>query len=187
MNKYIILIAAILLSVNVYLINRNQTIKSELNTEKSNIEALTTDITRYKSKLGESVASVKQLNYTISDLKERESALYNEIKSLRVDIKRLKSATSVVTETKIDTIVKVVKENNIFVASYSDEFNHIRAEIKGDSAKLSYTGTDNILIAVHVIPKKFLFFRYGIKDVRTEVKNSNDKVHISDIKSVMIR
>jgi hypothetical protein len=62
---------------------------------------------------------------------------------------------------------------------WSDAWTSIQGVIQNDSVKVKYQSRDTLLQVVRVVPKRFLFFRWGVKEIRQDVKVSNPNVGIT--------
>lgn len=153
--------------------------RDEIGRLDRNVSALVSNEISYVTKLGDAAKQKKALELSKKELKEANADLYKEINALRVRLKDAKSATRVITKTVIEEKVRVDTINNIVVAEYGDDWNIIRSEQQGDSAKLSYEGRDSIVGVISVKRKRFLFFRYGIKNVNYDISNKNPKTKIN--------
>ena len=153
--------------------------RDEIGRLDRNVAALASNEISYVTKLGDAAQQRKALELSHKELKEVNADLHKEISSLRVRLKDAKSATRVITRTVIEEKVRVDTINNVVVAEYKDDWNTIRSEQQGDSAKLSYVGKDTIVGVISVKRKRFLFFRYGIKSVNYDISNKNPKTKIN--------
>lgn len=144
-----------------------------------NVSALSASEVQYKTKLGDAAVKIQALEMSQKELKKTNADLHKEISALNVCVKDALSASRTITKTVIVETVKVDTINNIPTAEYRDPWNTIRAETTGDSAKLSYVGTDSIVGVVSVKRKKFLFFRWGVKAIEYDLSNKNPKTKIN--------
>ena len=184
MNKLqkVILAAAILvvtIGIISKLIDTIQEQREEIGRLDRNVSALVSNEVSYTTRLGDAAQQKKALELSQKELKTVNADLHKEISALRVRLKDAKSATKVVTKTVIEEKVRVDTINNVVVAEYKDDWNTIRSEQRGDSAKLSYAGKDTIIGVISVQRKRFLFFRYGIKSVSYDISNKNPNTKIS--------
>ena len=161
------------------LIDTIQEQREEIRRLDRNVAALVSNEVSYMTKLGDAAQQKKALELSQKELKTVNADLHKEISALRVRLKDAKSATKVITKTIIEEKVRVDTINNVITAVYRDDWNTIRSEQRGDSAKLSYEGRDSIIGVVSVKRKRFLFFRYGIKSVNYDISNKNPKTKIN--------
>lgn len=153
--------------------------RDEIGRLDRNVAALASNEVSYVTKLGDAAQQRKALELSHKELKTVNADLHKEISALRVRLKDAKSATKVVTKTVIEEKVRVDTINNMVVAEYKDDWNTIRSEQHGDSAKLSYAGKDTIVGVISVKRKRFLFFRHGIKSVNYDISNKNPNTKIN--------
>ena len=180
--KKVILAATILvvtIGIISKLIDTIQEQREEIGRLDRNVASLVSNEVSYTTKLGDAAQQKKALELSQKELKTVNADLHKEISALRVRLKDAKSATKVITKTIIEEKVRVDTINNVITAVYRDDWNTIRSEQRGDSAKLSYEGRDSIVGVVSVKRKRFLFFRYGIKSVNYDISNKNPKTKIN--------
>lgn len=178
----VILVATLLvvmLGIISKLIGTVQKQRDEIGRLDRNVASLVSNEVSYVTKLGDAAQQRKALELSHKELKTVNADLHKEISALRVQLKDAKSATKVITKTIIEENVRVDTINNVITAVYRDDWNMIRSEQHGDSAKLSYAGKDTILGVISVKRKRFLFFRYGIKSVNYDISNKNPKTKIN--------
>lgn len=180
--KKVILAATILvvtIGIISKLIDTIQEQGEEIGRLDRNVASLVSNEVSYTTKLGDAAQQKKALELSQKELKTVNADLHKEISALRVRLKDAKSATKVITKTIIEEKVRVDTINNVITAVYRDDWNIIRSEQRGDSAKLSYEGRDSIVGVISVKRKRFLFFRYGIKSVNYDISNKNPNTKIN--------
>lgn len=178
-----VILAATILAVTIGIISKLidtiQEQREEIGRLDRDVAALVSNEVSYMTKLGDAAQQKKALELSQKELKTVNADLHKEISALRVRLKDAKSATKVITRTIMEEKVRVDTINNVITAVYRDDWNTIRSEQRGDSAKLSYEGRDSIIGVVSVKRKRFLFFRYGIKSVNYDISNKNPKTKIN--------
>ena len=172
-------IVVITLGVISKLVDKIKEQKIEIGRLDRNVSALSASEVHYKTKLGDAAVKRQALEMSQKELKRLNADLHKQISALNVRVKDALSASRTITKTVIVETVKVDTINNIPTAQYSDPWNTIRSEQLGDSAKLSYVGTDSIVGVVSVKRKKFLFFRWGVKAIEYDLSNKNPKTKIN--------
>lgn len=172
-------ILVVTLGIISKLIDTVQEQRDEIGRLDRNVTSLTSNEVSYITKLGDAAQQRKALELSQKELKTVNADLRKEISALRVRLKDAKSATKVVTKTVIEEKVRVDTINNVITAEYKDDWNAIRSEQQGDSAKLSYVGKDTVVGVISVKRKRFLFFRYGIKSVNYDISNKNPNTKIN--------
>lgn len=181
LERVILAAASLVVAIGIIskLIDTVQDQRDEIGRLGRNVASLASNEVSYVTKLGDAARQKKVLELSHKELKAVNADLYKEISALRVRLKDAKSATKVVTKTVVEEKVRVDTINSIVVAEYRDDWNTIRSEQQGDSAKLSYEGEDTIVGVISVKRKHFLFFRYGLKSVNYDISNKNPKTKIN--------
>lgn len=187
MKNYTILIiiglaAALAISVNQCRENAKQG-----SIARTNTEALLHSVRFYKASDSTNAASVERLRLTIDQLEDSRGRDAEAIAALKIKLNRVQSISTTATETKYeiktqirDSIVyRDGKPKTIPCIDYRDRFITIAGCTEGGT----YSGTievrDTIHQIVHRVPRRFLFFKFGTKSIRQEVKNSNPHTKIS--------
>lgn len=173
------MIMVITLGVISKLVDKIKEQKIEIGRLDRNVSALSASEVQYKTKLGDAAVKRQALEMSQKELKKMNADLHKEISALNIRVKDALSASRTITKTVIVETVKVDTINSIPTAEYRDPWNTIRAETTGDSAKLSYVGTDSIVGVISVKRKKFLFFRWGTKAIEYDLSNKNPKTKIN--------
>lgn len=149
--------------------------KAEIERLDRNIGAMNDAQIEYKTKLGDAAVKRKALELSAKELKKQNADLYKEVKALDVRLKDALSVSKVVTKTVIKEAVRTDTINGAVIAEYTDPWNVIRSEQRGDSTELSYQGNDTIVGVISIRKKRFLFFRWGVKSVDYDISNKNPK------------
>lgn len=169
--------------------HRLKVAKTDLLEHQKNERVLLSGLDSIRAKNGDLVLRTESLSLTISEFKKYNAELTKEVKNLRIRIKDLQSATSVVVDTDVDTIIPIrdtIILNNVAKSfEYQDAYTKISG-IVTDSVSLKYHSTDSLYIFHHIQPKKFLFFRWGIKKQWWDIKNSNPNNTISGFEVIEV-
>ena len=186
MKKYLITAVVVLAALLILTANYAVKQRAEKLRFESNQNALLNKITYYRDAHGRAEASVQKLTLTVEEFRDREEEYVNLCSELDVKIKRLLSAaktevsnnlniTAPVHDTTIihDTITEVVKNFR-----WSDAWTDIEGLIIRDSIQLKYHSKDTLYQIVHRVPRRFLFFRFGTKAIKQEVRLSNPHSNI---------
>lgn len=180
MRKFLFIALILLVGGNLFLFKRLDSIKKERDRLGSNQEALLSDVERYKTEAGKNAVSVSKLELTKDELEKKNKDLTKAVEDLNLKIKRIQSATTTTTQTEVE--IKTEVRDSIVYRSQLDTILNFRwcdawVDFKGTidkgvlSAKIE--STDTLHHIVHKIPKKFLFFRFGVKAIKLDVVNSN--------------
>lgn len=169
-------------------------IKIEKERLGNNQTALLEQIKTYKVRVGQdslNAATVKVLKFELDEVKQfrkKDAAL---IKDLGVNIKYAQGLlkNSSITFNKISTPVKdsAVSRNGrvdtLRCVTYKDKWFEFDGCIDKQNKFTGHTASIDTLVGVpNVIPKKFLFFRWGVKAIQfTAVnKNPNSKIYFQE-------
>ena len=185
-TKLILIFAGLFLIAGTLLYFSNENVKEarqEAARQQNNVGILNKNFKSYKNAYGNSVAKVEALNYTVSELKTTNSDLTKKLKQNGIKPSEVKSIADVGTGLKIDTIVEVIYKDSVKCFEYADKWNKVSGCFtKRDSASLKLESRDSLLIIPKIIPKKFLFIKYGVKGVELNVINSNPYACFSYLK-----
>ena len=199
MKKYIYfgLLIMGLTSVIIRQQERINTVKGERNLYKQNVNTLIDDIVWYQTQDSLNAVSVGQLELKLSEYKRYRKEDMELIETLKVDNKRLKSIVSAGTQTvyNVQTMVRdsFIYVDNVLVETMQCLTVHDKwFDIDGCTDRDGeFRGTqisrDSLLIVEHVIPRNFLFIRWGCKEKRVEAFSKNPNTKIVDFEYVKIR
>ena len=204
MNK-IYLIGGIALTVSIAAIgilsNRLKAVTEERDIQRKNVETLFTDVEDYEVRDSLKAATIADLQLTLSQYKRFREEDAELISDLKVDNKRLQGVVTTQTESyyqhtailrdsvkmlitrKSDSIKPII----VKTANFADEWHRLNIVIDGDSLNYRLRTKESLIITNHVVPKKFLWFRFGCKEVRTDVVSKNPYVEKIDVESIMIK
>ena len=119
-----------------------------------NQTALTADVTRYRTRLGAEAASVQALRLRCGEFETLRAADAEQIRRLGIRLRRLEAAAKAVAVTDAE------------------------GRIGRDSAACRIRSVDTLRQAVHRIPRRFLFIRWGTKALRQEIVSTNPHTRI---------
>jgi hypothetical protein len=175
MKKYLIITIAILCGVIFIMGNTIKKTKEENTRLIKNEYALNDTIHNYKIRDSINVSEIKELNYTLSEMKDFRKADLELIKDLKIRLKTAESTTHV--KTKIEYITK---DSLIYV---SDSLRKIGIHNHWVNLDLNIYPKDydlklNVIDSLSIVgfkerPKKFLFIRYGKWDCYVNIVNHN--------------
>lgn len=196
MKKYLILALCVLAAVCMALTGEVRNLRTERQRLASNQEALMADVEYYKTKAGNSAASVQALTLTKSELKRQCEGLKQTVESLDIKLKRVQAAAQAATRTqiKVETVVRdsIVYRDTARVrlqaVKWQDPWVSVSGLIAPDrTAKLDIISVDTLTQVIHRVPKKWWFFRWGTKAIRQEIVSSNPHTRIVYSKYIDIR
>ena len=183
-----------------FLFFANAKLKSENEILQTNVGTLLTGAEQYKVKDSLQVATIANLELSISEYRRYKAEDKKLLESLKIDNNRLKGIIKTQTEsfyeqtTLLRDSVKMLLSPdsvevpvNIKTARFADQWHSLNVTIQGDSLNYKLRTKESLLITNHVVPKRFLFFKYGCREVRTEVVSKNPYVGDIQVESITIR
>lgn len=183
-----------------FLFFANEKLKSENEILQTNVNTLITGAEQYKVKDSLQVATIANLELSISEYRRYKAEDKKLLESLKIDNKRLKGIINTQTESfyqqtaLLRDSVKMLSSPdslpipvNIKTAQFADQWHSLNVTIQGDSLNYKLRTKESLLITNHVVPKRFLFFKFGCKEVRTEVVSKNPYVGDIQVESITIR
>lgn len=183
-----------------FLFFSNEKLKSENEILQTNVGTLLTGAEQYKVKDSLQVATIANLELSISEYRRYKAEDKKLLESLKIDNNRLKGIIKTQTEsfyeqtTLLRDSVKMLLSPdsvevpvNIKTAQFADQWHSLSVTIQGDSLNYKIKTKESLLITNHVVPKRFLFFKFGCREVRTEVVSKNPYVGDIQVESITIR
>ena len=126
-----------------------------------NQTALAADVTRYRTRLGAEAASVQALRLRCGEFETLRAADAEQIRRLVVRIH--------------DTLPV---RDTVRMFRWRDPWISVEGRIGRDSAACRIRSVDTLRQAVHRIPRRFLFIRWGTKALRQEIVSTNPHTRI---------
>lgn len=147
--------------------------------EKNNVEALMSEIEHQKTKAGQDVATIKELQLTVSEFKKLRAEDAKLMEELKVKPPQIKEVIKTVVETKIeyrDSLVQVSpgmfewnKDTKWWTVNQKIDFN-----VNPPINDFKLLTRDSIGHVLYKVPKcKFLGIRFGTKGYEIKVINYN--------------
>ena len=204
--KKVYIIAAgiliILIAIIVALSARLKKVKSDRDLQRKNVETLFTSVESYKVQDSLQAATIGDLQLTLKQYKQFRAEDAQLISSLKVDNKRLQGVVTTQTEsyyqhtaalrdsvkmliTKVPDSIKV--PIIVKTANFADAWHSLNIVIDRDSLNYRLRTKESLIITNHVVPKRFLWFKFGCKEVRTDVVSKNPYVESINIESITIK
>lgn len=199
-------IIVVLLSTIFALSASLRTVKADRDVQRKNVETLFSSVETYKVQDSLQAATIGDLQLTLSQYKQFRAEDAQLIESLKVDNKRLQGVVTTQTEayykhTAIlrDSVKRLETRttNNgrdtikvpiiVKAANFEDKWHTLNIEIDGDSLNYILRTRESLVITNHIIPKRFLWFRFGCKEVRTDVVSKNPYVEEISLESITIK
>ena len=183
-----------------FLFFANAKLKSENEILQTNVGTFLTGAEQYKVKDSLQVATIANLELSISEYRRYKAEDKKLLESLKIDNNRLKGIIKTQTESFYeqttllrDSVKMLLRPDsvetpvNIKTARFSDQWHSLNVTIQGDSLNYKLRTKESLLITNHVVPKRFLFFKCGCREVRTEVVSKNPYVGDIQVESITIR
>ena len=183
-----------------FLFFANAKLKSENEILQTNVGTLLTGAEQYKVKDSLQVATIANLELSISEYRRYKAEDKKLLESLKIDNNRLKGIIKTQTESFYeqttllrDSVRMLLNPDsveipvNIKTARFADQWHSLNVTIQGDSLNYLLRTKESLLITNHVVPKRFLFFKFGCREVRTEVVSKNPYVGDIQVESITIR
>ena len=195
-------ILIILIAIIIALSARLKKVTADRNVQRKNVETLFTSVESYKVQDSLQAATIGDLQLTLNQYKQFRAEDAQLISSLKVDNKRLQGVVTTQTEsyyqhtaalrdsvkmliTKVPDSIKV--PIIVKTANFSDAWHSLNIVIDGDSLNYRLRTKESLIITNHVVPKKFLWFKFGCKEVRTDVVSKNPYVESISLESITIK
>ena len=195
---YIITVALCIWIAFLYV--ANERLKSKNKILQTNVSTLIEGTEQYITKDSLQVATIANLELSISEYRRYKAEDEKLIESLKIDNKRLKGVINTQTEAYYqqttllrDSVKMLLSPDSVEIpvsiktASYADQWHSLNVTIQGDSLNYKLKTKESLLITNHVVPKRFLFFKFGCREVRTEVVSKNPYVGDIQVESITIR
>ena len=170
-------------------------VKDEAERLEQNQSALLSEVEHFKTESGKNAAAVKMLTLSRDEAEKECQELGEVIDDLNVKLKRVEEATK--TETKTEVQIKtIVKDSIVYVDSsavrvkafgWKDNWTKINGYLHGDSANIKIENNDSLYMVVHRVPKKWWFFRWGTKEIKVNVVNTNPHTTIRYVRTLRLK
>lgn len=155
--------------------------REDNNRLKDNQKELLQGINIYRDKTGASVAEVNALTLQKNEFENLCKDQQKEIKELNISLKRIKSYSQTTTTTQVP--ITTILHDSVFVInnridtlrclSYSDNYFSIDGCLNNDTLIGNVNCIDTLVQTISIIPKRFLFFKYGCKGLKQTIKSKN--------------
>jgi hypothetical protein len=199
MKKYIIagLVVATLIGIIVLQRERMKVIENERTVFRQNTYSLLEEIERYQTKEKLNAVSINQLELKLSEVNKYRSENMKLIESLKVDKKRLQQITSAQTQTIYelqgafsDSIVYVDNfiTDTLSCININEKWFDLRGCVDANSKFAGrFENRDSLLYVEHIVPNRFWFIRWGVKERRQEIVSRNPHTKITGAEFISIR
>lgn len=185
MTKALLIYALTVTALLVMVGNNRQRLHSENQRLNQNIVALTSDVELYRTQSGESAAEVRSLRLRQSELEQTNEALTDQIDQLKIRLRHINSLATAATQTVVefstqipDTVLRRPVVDTIRLPLYADTWNSVQATLIGDRIEGRFSSVDTLHQVVYRVPHRFLFIRYGTKELRQVITSSNPSTRL---------
>ena len=185
MTKALLIYALTVTALLVMVGSNRQRLRSENQRLNQNIVALTSDVELYRTQSGESAAEVRSLRLRQSELEQTNEALTDQIDQLKIRLRHINSLATAATQTVVefstqipDTVLRRPVVDTIRLPLYADTWNSVQATLIGDRIKGRFSSVDTLHQVVYRVPHRFLFIRYGTKELRQVITSSNPSTRL---------
>lgn len=190
-------IITLLITSSIILSRQLAKAKAEKEVYQKNTDILMGDIDTYKVKDSLNAVSVGNLELKLSEYKRYRSEDLNLINSLKVDKKRLEQITTAQTKTIYELEGKVtdsvIYRDNYIVDTLRCLDIHTKwYDLNGCTNKEGiFTGRlenrDSLIYVEHIVPKRFWFIKWGVKERKQEIISKNPSTSIESAEYITIR
>jgi hypothetical protein len=192
-------VVALLVGVVWILSARLKQVTAERDVQLNNVNSLMLTVAEYQTEDSLHAATVGQLQLSLEQYKELRAEDAKIIESLKVDKNRLQEVITTQTESYYkhtaqlrDSIKWITRDSiqipiTIKTAKREDAWHTINIEVYQDSVYYQLRTRESLIITNHVVPKKFLWFKFGCKEVRTDVVSKNPYTEKINIETITIR
>lgn len=184
-----LLIAMLAISASVKKINKQ---KAEIERLSDNQESLMCELEYHQLNDSVQYAQTTAMSLTIAELKQNNSLLASDVKTLTGRLKDAQNITRTDIQLKIDTLIQykdIIRRDTVFKCiEYKDNYNYIYSCNIGDSASLNAKISVPLTLSRQLRYKhKFLFFRWGKQSDIVRAYTKNKLCHIKEVSIIDVR
>lgn len=185
MKKALLIYALTTTALLVMVSHNRRTLRAENQRLNQNIATLSTDVEIYRTRSGESAAEVRSLRLKQSELEQTNELLANQIQNLKIRLRHISSLATASTQTEVefstqipDSVLHRPIVDTLRLPLYADRWNSLQATLIGNRIEGRFTSVDTLRQVVYRIPHRFLFIRYGTKELRQVITSSNPSTQL---------
>lgn len=185
MKKALLIYALTTTALLIMVSHNRRTLRSENQRLTQNITTLTSDIELYRTRSGESAAEVRSLRLRQSELEQTNAHLSDQIRKLKIRLRQINSLATAATQTEVgfssripDSVLRRPIVDTIRLPLYADRWNSLQTTLIGDRIEGRFTSIDTLRQVVYRVPHRFLFIRYGTKELRQVITSSNPSTRL---------
>lgn len=185
MKKALLIYALTTTALLVMVSHNRRTLRAENQRLNQNIATLSTDVEIYRTRSGESAAEVRSLRLKQSELEQTNELLANQIQDLKIRLRHINSLATASTQTEVkfstqipDSVLHRPIVDTLRLPLYADRWNSLQASLIGNRIEGRFTSIDTLRQVVYRVPHRFLFIRYGTKELRQVITSSNPSTRL---------
>lgn len=185
MKKALLIYALTTTALLVMVGHNRRTLRAENQRLNQNIATLSTDVEIYRTRSGESAAEVRSLRLKQSELEQTNELLANQIQDLKIRLRHINSLATASTQTEVkfsthipDSVLHRPIVDTLRLPLYADRWNSLQASLIGNRIEGRFTSIDTLHQVVYRVPHRFLFIRYGTKELRQVITSSNPSTRL---------
>lgn len=185
-NKIVLVLIALIFVIGAfsgYMFRKYKVAKKEIVRLGDNQRSLLSEIELYRTKDSLSVASIERLQLTNREFERYCTDLKLQVEELGIRVKRLQSVSQTATSTNYPIYIPVrdsVRDRDtIRCINYRSPYLDISGCMDGDNFSGQISSRDTLIQAVHRIPHRFWFIKWGVKAIRQEIICKNPFTNIS--------
>ena len=161
--------------------------RAEKERYKANQTSLLSDVAFYKTENERNVASVRALTLTKNEIETYNKNLADRCDELEISLRRLISANitnmqtdyHIIGELRDSLVLRYNTIDTLRCMDYDDSYLTFSACVDSSGMYVAdIISRDTVTAIVHRIPRRFLFFKFGTKEVRQEVYCANPRTQI---------
>jgi hypothetical protein len=186
---------AVLIATATCATRQARTYKAEAERQGRNVEALTEEASAYR--LRDSLAAVRSedLELTRRELERLRAEDAKLIEDMGVELRRLRSSTTVTTTATIEgrTPTKTEADTTtdggggaVYTAHAEDRWHRIDIEARRDTTHYRLSVRDSLAVVLYREPHRFLWWRWGTKRLTTTVASLCPYVREVEAKTITI-
>ena len=182
MKKFLLIYAmgATLLLIALVVVAHHKS--DEIERLNNNYDALLSKTKFYKTRLGESAASVAALQLDLDEYRKYHKRDQKRIRALGVRLRRVESVAKTATKSEVKFIAPrhdtISLCDTISLFRWSDAWTRIEGCIRNGDVECKVESIDTLHQVIHRVPYRFWFIRYGTKGIRQEITSSNPHTRI---------
>lgn len=192
--KYIVFIAIIIFAA--IQTSRISNLNKDIEIHEKNEESLLLEKERYLTKDSLRVLSISELSISLDAYKQYKREDYELIQTLKAKNNKLEKILAIETESKIELEV-ATRDSFIYIESlpvdtlicwdYKDEWFTVSGCFKDGKVNQNIEVRDELIYVEYVVPKRFLFFKWGVKSRKQEIISKRLKSEIKNAEFITIK